>query len=94
MLGGEDDVADASEFGEGGPIVGVEFVGVEGFGEVVEEAVGVIVGCADEGVADDRAELGIEAPVDEEAEALIAEPFDAVGMVVGLGEEREGEEED
>jgi hypothetical protein len=35
-----------------------------------------------------RSELAIEAPVDEESEALIAEPFQAVGLICRLRAER------
>jgi len=32
-------------------------------------------------VADDYAELAVDAPMDEEAKALVAEPFEALGFV-------------
>ena len=81
VLGGEHHVAEAGEAGETGESVGVEVGGVEGLGEILVEAVDVLVACAGEGVADDDAELGIDAPVDEKAEALVAEPLEAVGLV-------------
>lgn len=65
--------------------MGVEFAGVEGFGEVVVEAVGIGLVGAGEGVGDDDTGLGIDGPVDEEAEAEIAELFEASGLVEGTG---------
>src|SRR3954447_23199447 len=92
VLRGEHDIADSREFGENGPVLGIELAGVERLREVGEESAGVVVGGAGEGVADDRAELAVDGPVNEEAEALVAEPFETVGLVLS-GEGRGGEEE-
>ena len=81
MLGGEHDVADAGQVRESSPIHGMKVIGIEGFGKFPEEAVGVFRGCTDQGMADDHAELTVHAPVDEEAEALIAEPVEALLLV-------------
>ena len=78
MFRGEDDVADTGEFGENSPIFGVEPAGVERFGQIFEEVLGVIIRGAHERVTDDGTKLAVDAPVNEEAEALIAEPFDAI----------------
>ena len=59
----------------------MELMRVEGFGQFVEEAVSVFRRCADQGVADDDAELAVDAPVDEEAEALIAKPLQPLRLV-------------
>ena len=81
VLGGEDDVPDARQFREHGPILGIELARVERLRQLGEEAARVIVGRAGQRVADHRAELAVDAPVDEEAEALVAEPFEPVGLV-------------
>src|ERR1700722_8546259 len=105
VLGGEHDVADAGKVGESSPIHGLELIRVEGFGQFAEEAVGVVGGCAYQGMADDHAELTVHAPVDEEAEALIAKPVETVLSIqgadfrvvcCGVGEcsQVEGQEED
>ena len=83
VLGGENGIFDAGEFGEGGPVVGFEFAGVEGFRKILEESAGVGGVGTGERVGDHDAGLGIDGPVDEEAEALVAEPFEAVGLVEG-----------
>ena len=81
VLGREHDVADAGQVGQPRPIHGMEVIGVESFGEFCEEAVSVLGGCADQGMADDHAELTVHAPVDEEAEALIAKPVETLLLV-------------
>ena len=58
VLGGEDDVADAGEFGQRGPILRVEFARIEGLRQVVEEALGVSLVGARQRVGDDHAESG------------------------------------
>ena len=75
MLGGEDHVAEAGETGEAGKAVGVEAGGIEGLGEIAVEAFNILGAGAYEGVTDDGAELRVDAPVNEQAEALIAEPL-------------------
>src|ERR1035437_8653850 len=59
VLGGEDDVSNSGQSGERGPILGMEFARVEGFGQFSEKSVGVVVGRSGEGMADDRSELAI-----------------------------------
>jgi hypothetical protein len=81
----EDDVADAGELRQRGPVLGVELPGVEGPGQFLGIALQVVGRGADEGVADDVADLAIDAPVDEEAEACVAESLQAVGAVPGSG---------
>jgi len=81
MLGGEHHIAHASQVCECGPVFRVELAGIEGLEQFGKEAVGVVARSADEGMADDDAELAIEAPMDEESEALVAEPVEAVGLV-------------
>src|ERR1700730_1917839 len=83
VLGGEHDVADAGQMRQSSPIHWMKVVRVEGFGEFSEEAVGVFRGCTDQGVADDHAELTVDAPVDKETKALIAEPVEALLLVQG-----------
>ena len=83
VLGGEHDVADAGQVGQPSPVHGMEVIGVEGFGKFAEEAVSVLGRGADQGVADDYAELTVHAPMDEEAEALIAEPVETLLLVEG-----------
>lgn len=91
MLGGKDDALDAGDLGGGGPVTGLEFARVEGARQVVDEAFEVVAGSADHGVGDGGADLRIEAPVDEEAEAEVAEPFEPLELVLLAGEgEREG----
>ncbi len=78
---------------------------IEGFGQVLEEAVRVFGRGPDQRVADDHAQLAVHAPVDEEAETLIAEPLQPLlliqrahfGIIRGSGavrnEEVAGQEE-
>ena len=65
MFRGEDDIADAGELGQSGPIGRIEFARVEGFGKFFEEVLGVVVRSADQRVADDGAELAIDTPMNE-----------------------------
>ena len=81
VLGREHDVADAGQMRQPSPIQWIELVRVEGFGQLLEEAVRVFRRCADQRVADDHAELAVHAPVDEEAEALIAEPLQPLRLI-------------
>ena len=89
MFGGDDDVLHAGGFGEGDDVVCVEAGGVELFGE------GLVVGDGDgEVVHDPLADVGgalsvplaggdgVEAPVDEHAEAGLAPPGHA-GVALG-----------
>ena len=82
VLGGDDDVLHAGGFGEGDDVVGAEAGGVELWGE------GFVVGDGDGGVVHDpladAGDLlavpgaggdGVEAPVDEHAEAGFAPPL-------------------
>ena len=59
----------------------MKLLGVEGLRQIVEKAAGIFRRRSHERMADDHAELAVDAPVDEEAEALIAEPFEALGLV-------------
>jgi|ERR1700691_3069874 hypothetical protein len=61
----------------------MEFVRIEGFGQVPEEAVSVFGRCANQRVADDHAKLTVYAPVDEKAETLIAEPLQSLLLIQG-----------
>ena len=81
MLGGEDDVLHAGELGQHGPILRMKFAGIEGIRQFGEEAPGEIVRGSDQRMTDHHAELAIDAPVDEEAEALVAKPLEALGLV-------------
>src|SRR3954454_1649193 len=58
VLGGEHDIADSREFGENGPVLGIELAGVERLREVGEESAGVVVGGAGEGGGGDRGGVG------------------------------------
>ncbi len=91
VLGGDDDVLHAGGFGEGDDVVGGEAGGIEVFGE------GFVVGDGDgEVVHDPLADVvgalavplaggdGVEAPVDEHAEAGFAPPCHA-GVALGGG---------
>ncbi|MCU1247398.1 MAG: hypothetical protein JWQ49_427 [Edaphobacter sp.] len=91
MLGGDDDVLHTGGFGEGYDVVRAEAGGVEVFGE------GFVVGDGDgEVVHDPFADVGgalavplacgdgVEAPVDEHAEAGFAPPLHA-GVALGGG---------
>ena len=91
VLGGDDDVLHAGGFGEGDDVVGGEGGGVEAGGE------GFVVGDGDGGVVHDpladagdvlavpgAGGDGVEAPVDEHAEAGLAPPFHA-GVALGGG---------
>src|SRR5579871_6123455 len=91
VLGGDDDVLHAGSFGEGDDVVGAEAGGVELGGE------GLVVGDGDgEVVHDPLADVGgalavplacgdgVEAPMDEHAEASFAPPLHA-GVALGWG---------
>ena len=91
VLGGDDDVLHAGGFGEGDDVMRAEAGGVELFGE------GLVVGDGDgEVVHDPLADVvgalavplaggdGVEAPVDEHAEAGLAPPLHA-GVALGRG---------
>jgi hypothetical protein len=59
----------------------MKLVGVKALRQIFEKAICVFGGSADQGVTDDHAKLAVHAPVDEEAEALIAKPFQALGLI-------------
>ena len=86
VFGGEDDVLHADQLGETRPLGGVELCGVEGFGELFDVALKVVVAGTDHGMADLEAELGIDSPVNEEAKAEVAEPLEALGLVARAGD--------
>jgi hypothetical protein len=93
MLGGEHDVADAGKFGERGYVPGIEFVRIECLRQIVEEPVREIVRSPHQRVADDDAELAIYAPVDKQAEALVAEPFETRRIIFSLSANRRTEKD-
>ena len=67
--------------GQRGPVLRMVLAGVERLGQLLDVALQVVLGGADHRVADDRAELGVEVPMNEQAEALVAKPFEAVGAI-------------
>jgi hypothetical protein len=81
MLGRKDDIADSGQLRQRSPVLRVKLAGIEGPGQVVEEAVGVCLVRADQRMRDDNSGLRIDRPVNEHAEAKVAEPFQAVGLV-------------
>jgi len=85
MFGCKDDIANAGQFGESGPILRIEFAGVERLRQVFEKALRVVVGRADERMANHRAELAVHAPMNEQAKALVTKPFHLVGVILCLG---------
>src|SRR5579885_102706 len=84
MLGREHDIAEACQARQHGPIARLELMRVEAAGQL-EKALDVIFGGAYQGMADGGADLAVQAPVDEEAEAGIPEPLDALVAVGGGG---------
>ena len=63
---------------------GLNLRGLKVFGRSSKKRLSVVVGGADQRVADHHAELAVDAPVDEQAEAQVAEPLQAVGPVAVL----------
>ncbi len=84
VLVGQHGVFESAQFRQRGPIGRVVFGGVEGLRQFLEETAGVAFIRADQAVADHRADLGINRPVDEHAERLIAECFQFFGLVEDL----------
>ena len=73
---------------------GANLRGGKGFTGLGEEALIVVVGGTGPGVGDHDTKLGIDRPVNKEAEPLISKLFEAVWFVAGLlGERRKGCEE-
>ena len=56
---------------------------IKGFGQLREEPVGEIFRRPGQCMTDYHSELAIDAPMNEQAEALIAKPFEAIRLVEG-----------
>src|SRR5262249_35028739 len=88
------------ELRQGRPVLRVEFAWVEGFRQLVEEAIDVSFIGTHQRVRNHHSKLRIDRPVDEQAEAEIAEPFQALRLVqrsrrdVTLRDCRQGQTQD
>lgn len=85
VFGGEHDVADTGQFGERSPVFRIEFARIKRRRQLGKEPFHVVVGSACEGVTDDHAQLAIEAPVDEQSEALVAKPLQTFWLIARGG---------
>ena len=92
VLGREDDVFHAGELGQAGPFAGIERGRVEGRGQGVILPDEVVRG-VEERPGDLRPHLGVRAPVDEQAEAGVAEDL-GLGRIVGQADGVFGEKRD
>ena len=92
VFGGEHDVLEPGQFGEGSPFLRLEAVGIELAGEDAKEALDVIGGRPHQRMGDDAAEWAVDRPVNEQAQAAVAEQFDGGRVVAAARRRRLGED--
>src|ERR1700704_2792205 len=81
MLGREHHVSHAPKLSQTSPALRIEMLGIKRLREFVEKTIGVFLGSADQRVTDGHSKLVVDAPMDKQAKALIAEPLDLIRLV-------------
>ena len=82
VLGGEDHVLDARQLGQRGPILRARNLrGLKVFGSSVKNRLDVGFVGPHQRMRNHHAGLAVNRPVDEQAESLVVEPFQPLGLV-------------
>src|SRR6187402_673046 len=82
MLGSKDHVTDTRHLGQARHCIRVEVRRIEGLWQLTVEAIDVVIGSTSQGVADDNAQLAVDAPVNEHPQTLVTEPLQSLRLVL------------